>query len=267
MTFRNPFTSGGFIFRFWKRTAGLRRYIALDRSVNALVAGGLDSRTAGIANNLFKHWGTPLDQAGESYMRSCLTELETSKGSVLMSGASAMTLVIGAVGSHNDDRNLWCFEQDKHWGQMIRTWLKQYQIRNTFLISAAAVLFQNKVCYRVDTKRVPKNFGLVLCEGTSGTPANPVSTLQQFGDHLSPTFTLLARKVNVEKDGPLMMRWARDHGASFVIINKQDGFVKIYRDAEKKVKPNGPVKFEVADISVSRPAAEQVVQPMVRHAV
>ena len=124
---------------------------------------------------------------------------------MLMSGASAMTLVMGAVGSQGDTTKLWCFEQDKQWGQVIRTWLQQYEIRNTFLICAAPYLSQNLVRYQLDTKRLPKDFDLVLCEGSSGTPANPLSTLLQFGDHLAPTFTMLARKVNVEKDGPHMI--------------------------------------------------------------
>lgn len=232
MLFEKLLHKSGTLRRYWQKSHSVKRAMALDRSIDTLVNGGIGSHTVNAASEVFRHWGDPLDEAGEVYLRSCLLEFDSGRGSVLVAGASALPLVLGAAGSATEDkRNVWCFDQDNHWIHVLRTWLVQFGIKNIFLISAAPVVLQNMVRYRIDTRRLPDDFGLLLCEGGRGTPRNPLSTLQHFGDHLAPGFTLLARKVNVDDDGPLLMQWARDHGATFVIINKKEGFVKVSRKA------------------------------------
>ncbi len=232
--------------RYCQKSPSVRRAIALDRCIHTLTDAGVNGQSIHTASEVFTHWGDPLDDAGKLFLRSCLLEFDTGRGSVLVAGASALPLVLGAAGNAMEHkRNVWCFDQDTHWVHVLRTWLEQFSIKNTFLISAAPVLLQHMVRYRIDTRRLPSDFGLVVCEGSRGSPRNPLSTLQHFGNHLAPSFTLLARKINVEKDSPILMQWARDHGATFVIINKKEGFVKISRRAVASLPDDQPQRVEI----------------------
>lgn len=260
---KNPFGKSGAIYKVWKRGNGVRRYLALDKSIETLIAREIDSHTVDTAAELFRQWGDPLDEAGETYLRSCVLEYAGGKGSVLIAGVSALTLAIGAAGHGSEsERNIWCFEQDLHWIHVIRQWLEQFQIKGTFLIYAPAVILQNMVRYRIDTRRLPSDFSLVICEGGKGTPRNPLSTLQHFGDHLAASFTLLARRVNIDDEGPMLMQWAKDHGATFVVINKKDGFIKVSRRAVAK-QPDSMIESDIhtgqTDPAESDPGQKRLV--------
>ena len=258
MKFRNPFAEGGAIHRFRQRSAGFRRNAALDKRLNQLVSNGMDSKVNHRAAEVYELWGDPLDQMGESYLRSCLVEYRDSTGAVLVSGAGLMSLVIGAVNEGSDGREVFCFESNSHWLRTIETWRHQYELTNTILFTGESVNGKQGSKYRIDGDQLPQEFGLILCEGGAGSMSNPVATLKLFRLHLAASFTLIARGVNVDREGPVLMRWASEHGASFVVINKKEGFVKICRNAVKNRQPPGAVKFEAADIVAKPKRAQQV---------
>jgi len=229
MPMKNPFVAGGKLHGLWLGFGAVRRQMALHGCIERLIESGVDARAPGVALELYRHWGDPLDQARESYLRSCFAEFDQTRESIYVAGASLMTLVLGAVGTTGESRKVWCFEQDPHWSAVVRSWINQYKIKNTYVIAAPPALSANLVRYTIDTKRLPKNFSLVLCEGSRATPKSVISTLHHLSGHLSTVFTVLARKVSLDRDGPILKQWAQKNNATFVVVNKRDGFIKISR--------------------------------------
>lgn len=228
------------------REAAKRRN-ELHKAVTQLVNKGMDPRAASTALDLYALWGDPLDLARESYLRSAIKELSETDGHVLISSASLMTVIMGALSDGKEGRTIWCLEQNPHWTNVIRSWLTEYAIKKTYVISAPSVVKGGMVRYRVGTSHLPKNLGLILCDGTGASPGSALATLLSIGPHLSERFTILARGIRVDEDGPLLKRWASKNNSTFVVVNGRDGFIKIARRTEQQ-QQQGPVKYDVEDI-------------------
>lgn len=242
---KNLFGPGSRFQQFWSglralkpRWAAFRHQAALHKCMLQLIARGSDPRAAGIALKLFKLWGDPLDQPRESYLRSCLREFHEVDGPVLVSGASLMVLILGAISAGDKNRTIWCLEQNPHWANVLRSWIDRYGIKGTYIINAPATVKSGIVRFRVDVNDLPNNIGLVLCDGPRASAGSAFSTLLTVGTSLSPAFTIFARKIKIDSEGPLIKRWALKHGATFVLLNKGDGFAKISRrELQQSLRP------------------------------
>ncbi|MBD3649589.1 MAG: hypothetical protein HUJ31_19525 [Pseudomonadales bacterium] len=241
MELNNPFGPDSRIGKFWRRRTALlrarfsaqRQQAALHKCFLQLMAAGPDNpRTPGIALKLYELWGDPLDQARESYLRSCLKEFDESEGHVLVSSASLLGLILGALSNGDKDRTVWCLEEDPHWTHVLRSWLKRYGIKGTHVISAPVTVKAGTVRYRIHPRHLPRNIGLVLCDAPSASPGSALSMLLSVSGNFASDFTLLARKIRAG-DGSLMKRWTMKHDATFVMVNKRDGFIKISRRRDR----------------------------------
>ena len=189
------------------------------------------SITPTLLAELYAYWGDPLSPADEQFLRSCVAEVTRAEGPVLLSGASLMTLILGAICTQDPEKSkqLWCLEHDRHWANLIRSWLTEYRVSGAHVIHTQARLFESYVWYGVATDRLAKGYQLVICEGSGATPRGVVGAVERLGARLHPTFTVLAKNV---KDAVVLKQlgqWASEHGAKFALIDKQAGFVKLTR--------------------------------------
>jgi len=233
----NPFARESNIRQSWRRRSaafkarwGASRYQSkLHKAIlNLMARGAEDPRTPGIALNLFELWGDSLEPARESYLRSCLAEFSEAEGPILVSGASLMTLVLGAISTGDKHRPIWCLEQNPHWTNVMRGWIRRYGIQGAHVITVPPTVKGGTVRYKIDAKHLPRNISMVLCDGPGASAGSALSTLLTIGSNLAPEFTFLARQIKSD-DGALIKRWASRHDATFVLLNKRDGFVKISR--------------------------------------
>lgn len=255
MALTNPFSKDGRLRQGWQRRTAIwrarftasRQQARLHKCILNLMAHGGEPRASSIALDLYGLWGDPLDPARESYVRSCLAEFNDADGPVLVSGANLMTLILGAVSTGDKNRPLWCLEEDPHWTNVMRSWIRRYGIKGTHVISVPPVVKGGTVRYKIDTKHLPRNIGLVLCDAPGPSASSALSTLLTIGGNLSPHFTLLARRLRSD-DGSLIKRWAMKHGATFVALNKRDGFVKISRRANQQAETPERATFRIDTI-------------------
>ena len=232
MQIQNPFRSEGRLGQYWHtrwaRWSAAKHNRAVHKCILQLLEQGDSPAATGIALQLYELWGDPLDPARESYLRSCLAEFSEARGAVLLSSASLMTLILGAIAAGDKRRTIWCLEQNTHWINVLRTWIKRYDIKGTHIINTHPFVKGGMVRYRIDAKHLPRNIGLVLCDSPAPSPGATLSTLVTVGNNLAPAFTVFSRRLKSD-DGPLIKRWASKHDATFVLINKRDGFAKIAR--------------------------------------
>ncbi|MEZ5557580.1 MAG: class I SAM-dependent methyltransferase [Pseudomonadales bacterium] len=236
--FGNALGKGAGLHAMRARTAAYARQIALDRCLRRLAGGDPDTLPAGLVTELYAHWGDPLDEPGEGFLRSCLAELKLADGPVLQCGAGVLTLLLGAICGRDAKRHLWCFEQDPQWSNVMRSWLTQYEIANAHVITAPARMYPTFVWYAMDLNRVPKGLRLLLCEGSRATPRGAVGALEMLTDHLAPNCTVLARRVTSKDDLAYLKDWAGRHGAALVMVDKREGFIKLSRRAGGTHKPH-----------------------------
>jgi hypothetical protein len=213
------------------QAALFERYRGFDRCLRKLQTPPGEPLPMNAVAELYAHWGDPLTQGDESYLRSCLAEASRAAGPIVQCGASLLTLVLGSLchGDNNQARQLWCLEHDNHWANVVRSWLTQYRIGSTHVITSRAQLGERFVWYGVDPGRLARDIALVLCEGARSTPHGVVGTLHRLGDRLADDFTVLARRISGAEDLRTINAWAKQHGAACVVVDRQQGFVKISR--------------------------------------
>ena len=216
------------------QAAMFERHRGFDRCLRKLRASTGGDVPIGVVSELYAHWGDPPSQADESFLRSCLAEAARATGPIVQCGASLLTLVLGSLcqGDATAARQLWCLEHDTHWASVIRSWLTQCRIGNTHVITSRAQLADGFVWYGVDPGRLPGNVALLLCEGARATPQGLIGTLQRMGTRLAPGSTVLARRVGAADDVRTVQAWAKAHDAACVVVDRQQGFVKLSRRAE-----------------------------------
>lgn len=235
MQLRNPFGEHGIVAGMKARADIYSRHYGFDqclrRCLNAASAGAADALPPHLVSELYAHWGDPLSPSAETYLRSCLVEARKTRGHILQCGASLLTLLLGAqcAGNRNKDRQLWCLEHDSHWANVIRSWLTQYEVHATHVISARAEVFGRYVWYAIDPARLADRFSLVLCDGARATPQGVVGTLDKVSDRLAPDAVVLVRKIGSAASLKTVTEWAAANNASCALVDKREGFVKIAR--------------------------------------
>jgi hypothetical protein len=180
---------------------------------------------------LHAYWGDPLSAADEQFLRSCLAEASSASGSILLAGANLLTLILGGLCAKTSSAasQVWCLEHDRHWANVIRSWVTEYRISTAHVIQSPARMYDDYVWYAVDTGRLAKSYQLVICDGTRATPKGVIGVVERLAPRLDHRFTILARNV---KEAPVLKAlntWAKSQHAKFALIDKQEGFIKISR--------------------------------------
>jgi hypothetical protein len=188
-------------------------------------------------SELYAFWGDPINAVDEQFLRSCVAEVNAAEGPILLAGASLLTLVLGALCDKAPikGKQVWCLESDRHWANLIRSWLTEYRVNGAHVIQSQPKLFDDYVWYSVDTGRLAKTYRLLICDGARSTPKGVVGAVRRLGGRLDSRFTLLARNV---KDTTVLRElngWAKENGATLALIDKQAGFIKLTRNAAQTI--------------------------------
>ena len=209
------------------------RQHAFDRSMRKLLREDGRRIPDTIVANLYANWGDPLTQNDEVYLRSCLAEAAVAEGAILQCGTSLMTLLLGTVCDRADSKSkhLWCLEHDEHWANVIRSWLTEYRIQKAHMISARAEMFEGYAWYGVNTDRLAKKYSLVICDGARATPSGVIGAIKQIDSKLAKNFVILARSISKPGELKFLAAWAKARGASFALVDKSAGFVKLSQQA------------------------------------
>ena len=188
---------------------------------------------------LYAHWGDPLTAADETFLRSCLAEAGAASGPIMLCGASLLTLVLGILCARDDKQahQVWCLEHDRHWANLVRSWLTEYRISTAHVIQSPARLYDAYVWYAVDTGRLAENYQLIICDGARSTPRGVVGTLERMASRLDAHFTILARNVRETAVLKRLNEWARNNTAKIALIDKQEGIAKLSRRAQAATEP------------------------------
>lgn len=213
------------------QAAMFERFRGFDRCMRRLGQDPADPAPFAAVAELFAHWGDPLSQNGESFVRSAIAHAGQARGPIVQCGSSVLTLVLGAL-CHADaekSKQLWCLEHDTHWANTLRSWLTQYQLTATHVIASRAHLFDGYVWFAVDTSRLPDQVSLVFCDGARATANGMVGALTRLQGRLAAEFTVLGRRVVRAEDLKQIHLWAKTHDARCVVVDREEGFVKVSR--------------------------------------
>jgi hypothetical protein len=211
------------------RVAFHTRQHGFDRTAKQLVEGASSAATDRLVADLYAYWGDPLSQSDERFLRSALSEAQQADGAILQCGTSLGTLLLGAICDQDDNKTkqLWCLESDRHWSNLMRSWLTEYKICSAHIIHSRSRIFGDYVWYSLDPQRLAKKYALIICDGARATAQGVIGTLSRLDKRLNDRFVILARNVGTTTDLKVLAAWAKLRNASCVVVDKTEGFIKI----------------------------------------
>ncbi len=149
---------------FRSRKAVYGRQYGFDWHIRQMLNRESDAISPNTVAELYAHWGDPITQNPEAYLRSCIAEAARCKGPILQCGTSLLTLMLGVtckISGEEKANHLWCLENDNHWANVIRSWLTQYSIGNTHVIATKAKMFEDYIWYAIDPTRLADFVGRI----------------------------------------------------------------------------------------------------------
>lgn len=238
------------------RVAFHSRQHGFDKCMQQIVNPELAISSAMLAE-LYAFWGDPLSASDETFLRSCVAEAGNVTGPIVQCGASLLTIVLGALCTRGEvkSRQLWCLEHDRHWANLVRSWLTEYRISAAHVIQSPARIYDGYVWYGVDTERLGKSYQLVICEGAQAIPQGVVGVIQRLEARLDDQFTILGRNVKDTAVLHSLNEWAKARDARFALIDKQEGFIKLSRRAQAPTGDSVPISAKAPASGPARATA------------
>jgi len=235
------------------RRKTLSRQYRFDRAIRAaLTSGGPANLEPQWVTDILAGFGDTSLSAEDPYVTAVLTSAATIEGPILQCGAGPMTLLLALVMQRRSDY-LWTLEHNPSWAQCLRSLMARYDIRSGNLLQAPAEAFGDHIWYVLDTKQLPREFGLVLCDASNVLPTGLRGVVRRLDKQLSQRCVLLVRNSTRPKDLDFASKWAKQRNAPFILNDKGDPFVKIaLRNEAKEAQLAGDRALTIYD-GVSEP--------------
>lgn len=209
------------------RFANLSIQYRFDRAVRrALNSPGTASLSNDIVRDILTGLGETSLAADDPFVTTTLESATQSEGPVLQCGAGPMTLLL-AIAMQRRSQYLWTLEHNASWAHMMRSILQRYDIRAGQVLNAPAEAFGDHIWYVVDVKHLPRDIGLVVCDGSNVLPNGMRGVVRRLQNHLSHRCVLLVRNTSRPKDLDFASKWAKSQSAPFILNDKGEPFVKI----------------------------------------
>lgn len=205
----------------------LGRDYRFDRAVrHALKRTGTQPLEPDWVQAILDGFGDTSLRADDPYVTSALSAAAASEGPVLQCGSGPMTLLLAIVMQRRSEY-LWCVEHNPSWAQSIRALLTTYDLRAGQVVEAPAEAFGDHIWYVLNVRQLPRNFGLVLCDGSNVLPTGLRGVVRRMHSNLSERCVFLVRNTKRPKDLDFASKWAKSVDAPFVLNDVADPFVKI----------------------------------------
>jgi hypothetical protein len=213
----------------WYR--GLVFHIAMRRLL-ADPSGAL-ARDHALLGSLLHGWANESWSASEEYLLACVREAQNSDGPVLACGSGLSTVVLAVI-LRQSGRALWSLEHHKGWGERVRATLALYGLRNAHVCEAPIVDYGEFEWYRAPLEEMPRDFGLIICDGPPATTrGGRYGLVPLVADRFGVRWTLLLDDAIREPEQEIASRWAKQLDASIETLGMPTPFFRITPTAKR----------------------------------
>ncbi len=238
---------------YWRR---YRRFYRYDRAMTRALDLNQGAPDGVTIERIIEGWGDSALKHDDPFLWSCIQEVSRTRGQIFQLGSGLTTLLLG-IYAQCDQKHLWSIDHDRHWASVLRAQLQDYGISLTHLITASLKHDGKRVWYNVDISRLPKTFGVVICDGDNVAPTGYPGVFQKLIGHLAPGAVIVVRNVRRDGDARALVAWAKANGASSFVRQADEPYVKIVLPGDKApAEPEYSVRHSLAPRESGRtPAA------------
>jgi hypothetical protein len=192
-----------------------------------------------IPRRLIEGWGNASWSTDDEYLIASIDELGRTEGPVLECGSGLSTIVLGII-ARQMGREVWTLEHDAHWGEKVGKALAERGIANVRLCVNPLKNYGDFSWYEPPLDDMPRNFGLVICDGPPGKGHGGRSGfLPVMRDRIAARCTILLDDTIRDAERAIAQRWSDELGAPAEFCGRRKSFAAIRIGQAKAANPTG----------------------------
>jgi len=215
------------ISRFFDRQRSQRRLSVFDRALRRFMNAPIDGDLPfPLLKDLVYGWDNTWS-AQEEYIRAFLRAARQARGPILECGSGLSTVLLGAVAQRTGNR-VWSLEHDPLWLEKVRKTLSRHAIDAVTLCLANIVSYGPYSWYAPTLHRLPRDFGLIVCDGPPGTtPGGRYGFLPVMRSHCRQGCEILLDDAARPSEHSVLEKWAIEMDTSFAIEGEMKPFGRL----------------------------------------
>lgn len=156
-------------------------------------------------------WGNFGYSASLRYLQQVDRLFRESHGAVLECGSGATTLLLALL-AEKYDRYVWTFEHHGEWVRHIREMTCSFGFDRLKICHTPLRSYGRYAWYELPLCPLPRDFGLVVCDGPPGTiQGGRYGLLPVMGKCLRSDCRILLDDTNRRNEKELIQRWSNEH--------------------------------------------------------
>jgi predicted O-methyltransferase YrrM len=167
-------------------------------------------------------WGNLNYSGHPEYLGEVIRRAATTTDPILECGSGLTTILLGLFAGRRDIK-VWTLEHDPEWFHRMVAAVRRYGIEGVELTLAPLRSYGEFVWYDVPIDRMPKRFGLVVCDGPpqKTTKGDRYGLLPVMRDSLNAGSVILFDDVKVEGPDPIVSRWIQESRESIQLFSSR----------------------------------------------
>jgi hypothetical protein len=177
--------------------------------------------------DLIYGWGNAGWSALSEFLAGCIHEALVSTGSILECGSGLSTIVVGAI-TARQGRTYWALEHDPHWARKVARIAGRYQLDGLKLCVKPLKDYGEYCWYDAPLDSMPRDFGLVICDGPPGTTkGGRYGLVPIMKERLNSRCVVLVDDAGREQERAMTDRWKTEVDAALEFVGKDKPFIKM----------------------------------------
>ena len=175
-----------------------------------------------LLQRLWTGWGNQSYSGHPEYLEEVIRRAATTSDPVLECGSGLTTILLGLFAGRRGI-NVWTLEHDPEWYHRMAVAMRRYRIEGVELTLAPLCSYGDFVWYGTPIDRMPKRFGLVVCDGPpqKTTKGDRYGLLPVMRESLNAGSVILFDDVKPEGPDPIVSRWVQEVRASAKVFSSR----------------------------------------------
>jgi len=175
-----------------------------------------------LLQRLWTGWGNLSYSGHPEYLEEVVKRAASICDPVLECGSGLTTILLGLFAGRRGIK-VWTLEHDPEWYRLMAVALRRYRIEGVELTLAPLRSHGAFVWYDAPIDRMPKRFGLVVCDGPpqKTTKGDRYGLLPVMRESLSGGSVILFDDVKTDGPDPIVSRWVQEARASFKLFSSR----------------------------------------------
>ena len=181
-----------------------------------------------LLQNLVYGWGNEGYSAEHEYLAELIARArQTKTAPILECGSGLSTLLLGIIAGQNG-QTIWSLEHNAEWADRIGKNLAKFSIKSVELCVAPLKKHDGFDWYDAPLGKMPKDFGLVICDGPPGaTRGGRYGLLPVMREHFQKNCVILADDADRADEQRILEDWANQLKTDFTISGTKKPFATL----------------------------------------